>query len=76
MKEEDASSTVQIFLPLKIQHILVSLKTWVDLLRLASHALKAQDPLSDRQLLPLHLLSALNIFHTPKVSQARNRSSR
>lgn len=40
--------------------------------RQASHALKAQDPLSAHQLLPLHLLSALNIVHTPKVSQTRN----
>ena len=75
-EEEDACSTVQIILPLKVQHILVSLKRWLDLLRLASCTLTAQDPLCDRQLLPLNLLSALNIFHTPKVSQARNRSSR
>ena len=66
MKVEDASSTVQIFSPLKVQH------TWLDLLQL----LKAHNPLSDCQLLPVHLLSALNIFHIPKVSQARNRSSR
>lgn len=56
MKEEDASSAVQIILPLKVQHILVTLKTWLDLLRLARCTLKAQDPLSDHQLLPLHLL--------------------
>lgn len=72
MKEEDASSTAQTYLPLKVQHILVFLKMWLDLPWLASHALKAQDPLSTPQLLPLHLLSALYIVHTPKVSQTRN----
>lgn len=48
MKEEDASSTAQIYLPPKVQHILVFLKMWLDLPWLASHALKAQDPVSAR----------------------------
>lgn len=72
MKEEDASSTAQIYLPLKVQCIVVFLKMQLDLPWLAKHALKAQDPLSAPQLLPLHLLSALNLVHTPKVSQTRN----
>lgn len=48
MKEEDAFSTAQIYLPPKVQHILVFLKMWLDLPWLASHALKAQDPVSAR----------------------------
>lgn len=72
MKEEDATSTAQIYLPLKVQHVLVFLKMWLDFPWLARHALKAQEPLSTPQLLPLHSLSALNIVHTPKVSQTRN----
>lgn len=76
MKEEDTSPIVQIFLALRVQHVLASLKLWLDLLWLASRAMKAQDPLSDHQLPPLHLLSALNVFHNPEVSWARNRSSR
>lgn len=72
MKEEDASPIAQIHLPLKVQHILVFLKMWLDLSWLASHALKAQDPLSTPLLLLLHLLSALSIVPTPKASQTRN----
>lgn len=49
---------------------LVSPKAWLDLIQLVSCAMKAWEALrpTDHQLLPMHLLSALNILHTPDVS--------
>lgn len=63
MKKEDDSSTVLIILPLRVQHVLASLKTWLDLLRLASHTMKAQDPLESSAPSPALAFSTEHLSH-------------